>query len=207
MSSFPRPPASLPGLRPEDVATIEGETWRVYFSDGPHPGSWRSFRYYGPVVGGRFDHHVPPQGLSTSRATLYAATDIDTCLAEVFQAGRVIDRHTGTPYLAAFSPERPLRLLDVRATWPARAGVTQILNTGSHRRAHEWSRQFYTDYPDLDGVLYPSAAAGIIGVNIMLYERAAAALPTRPLFNEPLTHTGLVLPLRRAAHRFGYLLI
>jgi hypothetical protein len=38
------------------------------------------------------------------------------------------------------------------------------------------------DYPNLDGVLYPSAAAGVIGVNIMLYERAAAALPTRPLF-------------------------
>jgi len=92
------------------------------------------------------------------------------CLAEVFQAGRVIDRHTGTPYLAPFSPERPLRLLDVRGTWPARAGVTQILNTGSHRRAHEWSRQSYTAYPDLDGVLYPSAAAGIIGVNIVLYD-------------------------------------
>ena len=127
-------------------------------------------------------------------------------LAEVFQAGRVIDRHTGTPYLAALSPERPLRLLDVRGTWPARAGVRQILNTGSHRRAHEWSRQSYTDYPDLDGVL-PLGRSGHHRRDIMLYERAAAALPTRPLLNEPLTHTGSVLPLRRAAHRFGYLLI
>ncbi len=53
-------------------------------------------------------------------------------------------------------------------------------------------------------MLYPSAAAGIQGVNIVLYERAAPALPQRPLFNEPLTHTGLVLPLARAVHRFGY---
>lgn len=161
-------------------------------------------------MGGRLDHHVPPKSTSKSRGTLYAAhgsTAIETCLAEVFQGTRVIDRHDRAPYLAAFQLERSLRLLDLRDTWPARAGVTQILNTGSHTQAQAWSRKIHLSYIDLDGVLYPSAASGISGINIMLYERAAPTMPPRPLFNEPLSHTGLVLPLRRAADRFGYLLL
>ena len=210
MPAFPSPPERLPDLRPDDVAEIDGRVWRVYFSAGAYPGTWRTFRSYGPVVGGRFDHHEPPKSSSTSRAVLYGAhgsTAIETCLAEVFQGTRVIDRHDRAPYLAAFRLERPLRLLDLRDSWPARAGVTQIINSGSHTRAQAWSREIYLNYPDLDGMLYPSAASGISGANIMLYERAATALPSRPLFNEALSHTGLVLPLRRAAYRFGYFLL
>ncbi len=210
MPAFPSPPERLPDLRPDDVAEIAGHLWRVYFSAGAHPGTWRTFRSYGPVVGGRFDHHVPPKSSSTSRAVLYAAIGpraIETCLAEVFQGTRVIDRHDRAPYLAAFQLVRQVRLLDLRDSWPARAGVTQILNSGSHTQAQAWSRQVFLSYPDLDGVLYPSAASGISGANIMLFERAAPALPPRPLFNEALSHTGLVLPLRRAAYRFGYFLL
>ncbi|MGH7488302.1 MAG: hypothetical protein ACREMY_22295 [bacterium] len=45
------------------------------------------------------------------------------------------------------------------------------------------------------------------GTTVMLFERASDALPRRPLFNLPLSHTALVLPMRRAADRFGYDLV
>jgi hypothetical protein len=108
---------------------------------------------------------------------------------------------------AAFDPPRSVRLLDLRHRWPARAGATQALNSGPHSRSHRWSRKVYASYPDIDRLLYPSAVAGIGGANVMFFERAWDAILRRPSFNLPLTHTALVLPLRRAATRFGYDLV
>ena len=207
------PPSSLPALEAEDVAEVDQAIYRIFKTGGLHPAGWQSFRSFGPLIGGRFDHHVPPKRTSTTRAVLYGAVNagdedaIATCLVEVFQATHVIDRFDQSPYLAAFDPSRPVRLLNLRHRWPARAGATQALNSGPHSRSHRWSRKIYSSYPDIDGLLYPSAVAGIGGANVMLFERALDAIPRRPLFNLPLAHTALVLPLRRAADRFRYDLV
>lgn len=220
MSGRAGPPADLPRLEAGHVLELRETIYRIFRTGGAHPVSWPTFRDYGPLIGGRFDHHVPPKGSSTARAMLYGAANVGdkaanvgdeaaiaTCLVEAFQATRVIDRSDLTPYLAAFIPTRPLRLLDLRHNWPARAGTTGALNAGPHSRSHQWSRKIYATYTDLDGLLYPSAVAGIGGANVALYERATDAMPRQPLLNEPLTHVALALPLRRAADRFGFDLI
>jgi hypothetical protein len=49
--------------------------------DGAHPATRDKSR--------AFDHHTPPRRLQ-ERAILYGATEIATCVAEVFQATRTI---------------------------------------------------------------------------------------------------------------------
>jgi len=195
------------------VIEVDDAIYRIFKTSGAHPASWQAFRSFGPLIGGRFDHHVPPKRDSATRAVLYGAVNagdeaaIATCLVEVFQATRVIDRFDQAPYVAAFRPSRPVRLLDLRHRWPARAGATQALNSGPHSRSHRWSRKIYASYPNIDGLMYPSAVAGIGGANVMIFERALDSLPRQPLFNLPLTHAALVLPLKRAADRFAYDLV
>jgi hypothetical protein len=165
------------------------------------------------MIGGRFDHHQPPKAESKTRAVLYGAINasgdeaIATCLVEAFQSTRTIDRSTDSPYLVAFLPTRALRLLDLRLSWPSRAGVTQSLNNGPHGRSHAWSRRIYAAYDEIDGLIYPSAVAGIAGANVLLFERARTALPAYPELNLPLSHVALTRPLGRIAGRFGYILV
>jgi len=195
------------------VVAVDQPFYRIFKTASIHPAGWQTFRSFGPLIGGRFDHHIPPKRNSATRAVLYGAVNtgdeaaIATCLVEVFQAIHVIDRFDESPYLAAFEPSRSVRLLDLRHRWPARAGATQALNSGPHSKSHRWSRKIYSSYPDIDGLLYPSAVAGIGGANVMLFERALDAIARRPSFNLPLSHIALVLPLRRAADRFGYDLV
>src|SRR5271166_4552927 len=97
MAKFPEPPSRL-GLPPETTVLPAGaRLWRVYFTGGAYPGAWNAFRYFGPSES-RFDHHEPPPRVQ-ARGILYAAGDATTCLAEVFQATRVIDRAASAPWL------------------------------------------------------------------------------------------------------------
>lgn len=79
----------------------EGTTLaRIYFSGGPHPVRWNEFRHYGPT-NARFDHHVPDghgDSRTQDRSVLYCGSDALTCLAEVFQQTRRIDRVRNGPW-------------------------------------------------------------------------------------------------------------
>ncbi len=208
MSRLPRTPKlPLPALLSGDLHVLTQGTilWRVYRTDGRHATSWNAFRAFGPVADSRFDHHPLPSGESADRAILYAGNEIATCLAEVYQRTRLIDRGDGRPYVVAFTLGRDLRLLDTGSGWTTRAGASQAVNTGAHSSAQAWARAIYTAYGDLDGVWYPSAMWGP-GRNIALHERAADGVPRHPLVHLPLDHPGLELPLRRTAAMLGYAL-
>lgn len=41
-------------------------------------------------------------------------------------------------------------------------------------------------------------------MNVAIYERGAASLPTRPALNVPLSHPGLTRPINRIAATYGY---
>ena len=117
--SLPPPPsvADLQRIGPEVHVLPRGAVvWRVYFRGGPHPNSWDGFRSYGPT-GSRFDHHDPPAAAHPVKAILYGADLGTTCLAEVFQDPRVIDRRRHQPALAAFRLAQDLPLLDVTGAW------------------------------------------------------------------------------------------
>lgn len=211
MAKLPQPPpASVLAGIVADMHILPAGTlvWRVYSQGGAHPTTWGQFRAWGPAATARFDHHVPPAGLHV-REVLYGAIGADaaaTALAEVFQVTRIIDRVHGSHALAAFQTIADLNLLDLRGTWPTRAGASMALASGPRPRARQWSRAIYVAYPHADGLLYPSS----MNRNepcIALYERALRAMPSHPLFNRSLSDPSFQCLLKNACSSLGYRLI
>lgn len=177
----------------------------MYFRGGPYPANWWTFRRFGPAGQARFDHHHLPPRLQ-NRAIMYAVVDAITCLAEVFQRSRTIDRNGGLPWLVAFVLDRELTLLDLTGFWPTAAGASMTLASGPRPRARRWSQAIYAAYPDIQGLWYPSSMAGN-APTAALYERGAGALPPRPRFHRPLNDPALRTPLARVAKALGYVLL
>lgn len=203
--SLPPPPpvAHLRKIGPEVHVLPRGAVvWRVYFRGGPHPTTWDAFRSFGPT-GARFDHHDPPPAVHPARGILYGADLGPTCLAEVFQDTRVIDRRRHQPALAAFELEQDLPLLDVTGAWPTRAGASMAISTGKRKRVREWSRAIYDAFPQIAGIRYGSSMDANRPA-FALYERAKGGIPSLPLLDEPLSAFGLAILIARAAVRFGY---
>ncbi|MGH2779834.1 MAG: RES family NAD+ phosphorylase [Thermoleophilaceae bacterium] len=174
---------------------------RVYARGGRYPSRWNDFRYAGPIGSARFDHHVPGE----QRGVLYGAASMATCVAEVFQGTRVIDRVADDRCLTAFRTTRAVRLLDLTGDWPTRAGASQAIASGPRNRAQAWARAIYEAYPALEGLWYPSSMHGGHPA-VVLSERAADALPADPELDVPLTHPGSLPDLTRAANALGCLI-
>jgi len=211
VAKLPEPPpkATLKRISPA-VATLQAGTklWRIYFRDGSYPTTWDRMRYYGPVRGARFDHHLDPPGVQ-DRGILYAATGDDaiaTCLAEVFQDTRLVDTRRNEPRLAAFALARDVSLLDLGGKWPTVAGASANINSGPRPRYRRWSRTIYDSYPRLMGLCYASSMNGNEPA-VALYERATNVLPRLPLFNRPLSDAALLTPIERIAADLDYDLI
>jgi hypothetical protein len=204
VAKFPWPPPVdfLRRVRPERHTLRSGSlVARIYSRGGRDPSTWNDFRYSGPIASARFDHHVPGE----HRGVLYGATSLATCVAEVFQGTRLVDRSADDRCLTAFRTTRPVRLLDITGDWPTRAGASQAIASGPRNRAQAWARAIYDAYPTLEGVWYPSSMHGGHPA-VVLFERAADALPADPDLDVPLTHPGLLPDLTRAANALGYLM-
>ncbi len=128
-----------------------------------------------------------------------------TCVAEVFQATRVVDRDVNGRCIAAFRLTRSVPLLDITDDWPTRAGASQAIASGPRPRAQAWARAIYDAYPGLEGIWYPSSMHGGHPA-LVLFERADSALPGVPEIDIPLSHPGLLPDLTRAAGSLGYLI-
>jgi hypothetical protein len=208
VAKFPEPPplAQLAALSPA-VRTLPAGTrlWRIYFQSGRHPTAWNAFRQFGPISVSRFDHHLPPAA-TQGRGILYASPDGSVPFAEVFQDGRVIDRTRDGPWLVAFDLEVPVALLDLAGAWPTRAGASAAINSGPRPRARRWSQRIYEAYPVVVGLWYRSSMGGNRPA-VALYERAAPALPARPVFHRSLADSALTAIVLRAARRFGYAVV
>lgn len=205
MAKLPRPPSvadiqhTLPDVRTLAKGTVLA---RVYFSAGAYPTRWNEFRRYGPA-NGRFDHHLlDKKGGSwvQDRAVLYCARSAVTCVAEVFQQTRRIDRVRDAPWLAIFELRRSVRLLDVTGTYPTRVGASMAINSGSRIRAREWARCFYEAHEELHGIYYASSMHANQPA-IALNDRAekTKALPAHPTFNRALADDALLDVLKHAA--------
>ncbi len=203
------PPPSIGELRalgPERWVLVAGAVlFRVYFRGGPHPTSWSAFRAFGPT-NARFDHHEPPPRRHLRRRILYAAVAAATCIAEVFQDLRVLDRHRHRPALVAFRVARDLELLDLTGAWPTRANGSMAIGSGSRKTARDWSRAVYAAYPRIHGLRYASSMNGNAPA-FALYERAHNALPRVPLLDLALDEPALAGPLAGMALRFGYAMV
>ena len=202
MAKLPRPPASLSGVPPDWRVVPDGTTlFRVYFRASRHPTPWNAFRFFGPV-NARFDHHEEPPHVQ-DRGILYAATHPRAALAEVFQAGRLIDVHTDEPWLVGFRLAQPVQLLDLLGLWSTRAGASAAINTGPRPTARRWARVIYASYPEAQGLWYGSSMAANAPC-VALFERAVGALPAAPAFHHALADATLEAFLVRTAAELGY---
>lgn len=208
MAKFPDPPprGQLASRLPGEVMVLRPGTllWRIYSRSGPHTVAWNGFRHWGPALNARFDHHTEP-ARQQPRGILYAGLRVYTCVAEVFQDTRTIERSRNQPWLVGLELARAVSLLDLTGPWPTRAGASMALSTGRRDRARSWSRRIYEDYPGVDGLHYPSSMDANQPA-IALYERAQDALGARPLFHRALSDPALNSPLAKAATLFGYIL-
>jgi len=183
--------------------------WRIYFRGGPHPTRWSEFRYVGPLDS-RFDHHTVSKDGQPSlqkRGVLYAADHPTTCLAEVYQKTRTINRWYKEPWLVGFELATPLELLDLTGAFATRSGASMGLMTTARSISRQWARGYYAAYPALQGLYYPSSMhANRPAVVLNEHADASGALPAHPCFHRALSDPAMLTVLRNAARTVGYLL-
>lgn len=139
-----------------------------------------TFRSYGPLQSGRFDHHranLSKPSTDLERSIFYAGMTLECCLVEVF--GDIGTIEIAEQYLACLGLQRDLHLLDLRSSTKAEnAGTVQELTVVVARElTQSWSRYFY-EHPEIY-----SSIDGIIHINrhnaeetVTLYERAIDGL-------------------------------
>jgi hypothetical protein len=206
MENLPPPPGD-PGDLPEPHLHLQSEPlFRIHFQAGDHPTRWNELRTWGPAETCRFDPHPPPQGVHLGEGVSYAATDLPTALAEVFQGTWVIDRRRDLPQLAVWQPVRQLTLLDLTGEWPLLARATALINAGARETCRAWARTIRQAWPDLDGLRHRSTLTGR-PTCVTLWSPAANSFPEMPVIDESLDHPDLRSLLHPAADAIGYLMI
>lgn len=198
----PRTPPQQLIREPHDIADFIGTLWRIHRTEGEHVLPWNTLRTCGPLPSMRWDPHPGPQPISAAEGVLYAAADVATSLAEVYQTMRVIDTRAGAPALTAWQPQRRLRLLDLSGTWLLRNTASAALLAAPRSICRRWARAIYTAWPELDGLYVPSTLTG--RPNIVLWNAAADSMPTMPSFSRPLTHPLVWSIAQAAAAEIGY---
>lgn len=209
MTKVPRSPSlkHLKTLSPDTHELAAGRiVWRIYFRGGQHPTTWQQFRHVGPVDA-RFDHHEGEKPSDQGRAVMYVADAPVTCLAEVFQKTRVIDRWHKDPWLVGFSVNMTVKLLDLTGSFTTRAGASMGLMSGARSVSRNWARGFYEAYAVLAGLYYASSMHANFPT-MVLNDRAesAAVIPDHPSLHRALSDPALLTVLRNAARTLGYAL-
>lgn len=198
----PRTPPAQLVREPGDILDHSGTLWRVHRTEGEHVLPWNKLRTYGPLPSMRWDPHPGPDPSTRAEGVLYAAADVATSLAEVYQTTRVIDTRAGAPTLTAWRPQRTLRLLDLSGTWPLRNTASAALLAAPRTICRRWARAIYTTWPDLDGLYVPSTLTG--RPNIVLWTASEHSIPTMPSFSRPLSHPLVWSIAQAAATEIGY---
>lgn len=198
----PRQPSGPLVREPSDLVTVQPVLWRIHRTLGDHVLPWDGFRTFGPISSARFDPHPSPPGKHPECGVLYAAQDLATSVAEVFQTTRQANTVTGAPRLTSWTPTRPLQLLDLTGTWAIRNRAAAALTAAPRPTCRAWARAIRNQWPELDGLHAPSTMTG--SATIALWESAASSMPDLPDFSRPLAHPLLWTLVRQAATAVGY---
>lgn len=211
MAKFPEPPgvAILKEISPVIKTCEKGSfVWRLHFVGGEYPTPWYEFRYYGPTSS-RFDHHCSDakgESQIQNRGIMYLAKNGPTCIAEVYQTTRVIDRHSRSPWLTAFRCVTDIQLLDLTGIFTTTLGISSAIHSGSRPRARRWAQELYDVYQKIDGILYCSSMYGNADA-IALFERGKQTIPKLPEFHRALNDPAMFDLLAETANKLNYQLV
>ncbi len=192
-----------PALRTLDTRKL----WhRVYRRGGEHPTRWDALRFHGPASA-RFDHHVlddTGKAKLQGRGILYLASDVPTCLAEVYQENREVDTNDRHPWLVSFRLASTLTVLDLTETFAVRAGCSMKLVSGPRPHAQNGARGFYDVYSNIDGLYFLSSMTNRPAA--ALFERALDRnpFPASPDFHRSLSDPLLHIPIQEACKDIDY---
>lgn len=209
MAKVPRAP-DLETLRtldpPIKALPVGTRLWRLYYRGGNHPTAWRDFRHVGPVDA-RFDHHLPNtdgKPAVQSRAILYAAAHPFTCLAEVYQQTRTINRWHKQPWLVAFEITNEINLLDLTGPFPTQSGASMGLMSCARSVARRWAQGYYEVYETLHGLCYPSSMhANAMAAVLTDRAEAVGVVPEVPRFHRALADPAMLSIIRNAGRTLG----
>jgi len=164
-----------------------------------------SFRYLGPHLRGRWDHHLadPDTGAPVpngDRGVLYATLSLRCAVAEVFGDDRRVSP-SATQRLAVLAVERPVELIDTCGLAAVPLGVPAgALRARDRALTQRVARELY-EGTDADGLLYEGWQTG--EPCVCLWERVEAAvevLDDRGLSDDP----EVALDLAVIADELGY---
>ena len=175
--------------------------WRIHYTASAHPVSWNRVRTWGPVESSRWDPHPESAADYSPLGAAYLGESVDTCLAEVFQTTRFVDVDRDAPYVTALRTTAELALADLTGPWLTRAGASAQVAIQEMERTRAWARAIHAAWPDLDGVIAPSAMVGSRNVIALWDEKA---LPTNPGFSVPLNSPAIAADVAAAASLIGY---
>jgi hypothetical protein len=159
--TLPPPSPTLPAIPQRHELNAGDKLVRFYH---PAHGSWDQQRFYGPLPGVRFDHHLPPLAMSPDRSVWYSATFLLGAVAEAFGNLGFIDKGSGRRICVATLLE-PLKVLDLVGVAARALSLDQRIATSTdYPRCHEWARSFYDRYPEIRGLRWRGRQAGSICV-------------------------------------------
>ena len=183
-AKVPRTPPAVLTRDEADLLDVRPMLWRVHRTSGEHVLAWNALRTWGPLPSMRFDPHSEPLGDHPGDGVAYAATDLPTALAEVFQSTRLIDTTSFAPRATAWQPTRPLRLLRLDDTWALRNGAANALTSAPRGVCRAWAGAIRAAWPELDGLWTTSTMTG--RPTVVLWAPAADSFPSRPVFSRSL---------------------
>ncbi len=143
--------------------------------------------------------------VAQGRGVYYAAHDAKTCLGEVFQMSRRIDRAFQSPWLVVFETVQPLLVLDLTSDFATRMGASMAIHSGSRLRTRGWARDLYEAFPEIHGIRYASSMNGgapALALNERVLRRGL--FPPHPLFHRALADDSMLDVLKYAAQALGY---
>ncbi|OMH29316.1 hypothetical protein BKD30_01105 [Tersicoccus phoenicis] len=172
---------------------------RIHRTTGLNVMPWSALREFGPT-NSRWDPHPPPQQVHPGIGVMYAAGDITTAVAEVFQRTRRVDWTTGTPHLTIWRPAF-LSLLDLTDDWLIRNGASFSLAHGRKDVCRNWARSIHQQI-DAEGLYLNSTMTN--RPTVVVWRHRQDAFPTYPDLSLPLTHPTVAATIENAAKSVGY---
>lgn len=188
----------------EDLIIERPQLWRIHKTDGAHPAEWNQFRTYGPLVTARWDPHPTPLDDHKPTGVIYAAKDLRTAVAEVFQDFRRVDPERNRPVASLWTPVRPLTLLDLTGNWPIKMKASAALAFASDKAVSQnWARQIYQNSNGkIDGLWTNSTMTS--GGMVTLFDNSSNSLPKYPQFSSPLNDDALWAAIDILLPQIGY---